>query len=180
MEQRDDHDWAMLLAGTEQLDSTIHEINENHLGVLDTKFLCQSISILQSEPAIQVNEEAPLNEVLLILKDRGIGCVLVVDQNNRLTGIFGERDFMKKVYGNNLNLEKALVREYMTPNPMTATPDTHIAYALTMMSNLGFRHIPIVDQDNIPIAVVSVRDIVNYLVKSLTEDLLNLEATENS
>ncbi|MCX7700262.1 MAG: CBS domain-containing protein, partial [Gemmataceae bacterium] len=51
------------------------------------------------------------------------------------------------------------------------------AYALNMMSVGGYRHLPVVDRDGRPVAVLSVRDIVDYLVQLYPEDVLNLPPT---
>ena len=67
----------------------------------------------------------------------------------------------------------------MTRNPETLEPDNSIAFALNKMSVGGYRHIPIVEGDK-PIGVLSVRDVVDFLVDLFPEDVLNLPPTPNN
>ena len=64
----------------------------------------------------------------------------------------------------------------MTRNPVTLPPDGSIAFALNLMSQGGFRHLPIVDQDRIPLGVISVKDVIDYLVEAYTTALLDFSA----
>ena len=62
----------------------------------------------------------------------------------------------------------------MTRDPETLPVDARIAWALNMMSIGGFRHVPVVDREGRPTAVVAVRDIVELLVESFPAEILNL------
>jgi CBS domain-containing protein len=157
------------------IDSTLRHASKTQFGVLDTGFLNQNISILANENPICVSEDESLAETMNFLKTNKIGCVLIVNQDDRLSGIFTERDYMLKIFGNKIDLSKTRVSEYMTNAPVSLSPDSHIAYALNLMSQLGFRHLPVIDNDNIPISVISVRDIMDYIVQSFVDDLLGIK-----
>lgn len=144
-------------------------------GVLDSNFLCQSLGILDFKNPIFVKPQDKLIKAVSALKENKIGAVLVVDEQDKLCGIFSERDCILKVLGNSIDFNQALVSEYMTSSPTSATPDVTIAYALNLMSLGGFRHLPIVTEDNTTIAVVSIKDIVDHLVESFTSDLMQFE-----
>ena len=92
-----------------------------------------------------------------------IGCLLVTDAEDRLIGIFTERDVMMDVAGLVNDLAVATVEEYMTHNPVALKPEMPIASALHMMSVHGFRHLPLVDDENRPTGIISFRDVVEYL-----------------
>ena len=62
----------------------------------------------------------------------------------------------------------------MTPNPESLTLDNEIAWVLNLMAVGGFRHVPIVDDAGRPVAVFSVKDIVERLVELFPNDVLNL------
>ena len=70
------------------------------------------------------------------------------------------------------SLDTAVVADFMTPDPMRELPDATLAYALNLMSNGGFRHAPIVDQDDVPIGIISVKDVVNCLVERMLPGVL--------
>ena len=59
------------------------------------------------------------------------------------------------------------IRELMTPNPETLGPDDGIAFALNRMILRGYRHIPIVDDSGAPLAVLSLREVVSFIVSAL-------------
>jgi CBS domain-containing protein len=60
----------------------------------------------------------------------------------------------------------------MTADPVRERPETTIAFALTLMSNGGFRHLPIVDDEDQPIGILSVKDVVDFLVQKMMAGFL--------
>lgn len=167
-----------LLASSEKMDELLARATEKHFGVLDSKFLQKCTNVLNPKSPVCVKQSESVDSVMRLLRKNAIGCVLITAESSKLLGIFGERDFMLKVYGSQLDLSQTPVSEFMTPDPVVITPDTRIAYALTLMSHLGFRHLPVVSDDNRPISIVSIKDIVDYLVTALVEDLLDFKAQE--
>ena len=156
-----------------EVSEAIRLMCQTSLGVLDKGFLCQSLSVLQSKAPLCVEQGATLDSVLDLLRTKKAGCAIIVDTSGKIVGIFSERDFILKVAKDFEKLRSKPVDEYMTKNPETQPPDSTIAYALNLMSQGGFRHIPIVDPDLRPIGMVSVKDVVDYLVASFTADLMN-------
>lgn len=148
--------------------------DKEQFGVLDSKFLCQSISILDPAEPITVPGSSSIEAVAQHLRDNRVGCVLVVDEAGKLEGIFSERDYILKVQGVP-GAKKEPVSNFMTRNPVAEAPDIAIAYALNLMSQGGFRHLPLVDSDNMPVAVISVKDVIDYIVSSFIDDLMNFE-----
>ena len=100
-------------------------------------------------------------------------CVLVVE-SGKLAGIFTERDILMKVAGTPMNLERTRLDEVMTRDPVTLPADSNVAYALNLMVLEGFRHIPMVDDDERPVAVVSMRNLIEYLGSFYSRDLLTI------
>jgi len=144
-------------------------------GVLSNNFLCQSIGVLNPKRPVCVKEEETLENVISLFSVHNISSILVVDEKGKLTGIFTERDCIRRGLDVLPKGRDLPVREVMTPNPVAQPPDISVSYALNLMSTGGYRHIPIVDSDNIPVGIISVRDIVDYIVASFVEDLLNFK-----
>src|SRR5207237_10246007 len=88
-------------------------------------------------------------------------------------GIFTERDVLRRVVFRENN-RSWTVASVMTRDPQTLPPTASIAFALNKMSVDGYRHIPIVDDDGRAVGVVSIKDIVNFVVDFFTESVLNL------
>ena len=68
----------------------------------------------------------------------------------------------------------------MTPDPEVLPVRSTVAYALNKMSLGGFRHLPVVDEEHRPVFVVSVRDIVGFLVEAFPREVFNLPDLEVS
>jgi CBS domain-containing protein len=143
-------------------------------GVLQSSFLCQSLSILAPSDPVCIQAEFPLSAAIELLQKNKIGCVVISNDGGKLQGIFTERDCLLKVMLRIPSLDGVTVGEVMTPDPVTAQMDTTMAFALTLMSSGGFRHLPIVDESHRPIGVVSVKDMVDFIVAKVTEDLAQL------
>lgn len=90
---------------------------------------------------------------------------LVVCQDGRLVGVFTDRDAFVKAVDKRLGLYK--VRDFMTTDPVVLRNDDTLAVAIHKMAVGGFRHIPIVDEDHRPLAVVSAADVFRHIVASL-------------
>lgn len=121
------------------------------------------VASLSARAPVEVDADTSLAKAIRQMNSHNIGCVLVTDENDRLVGIFTERDVLMRVAGLVEDLAAALVESYMTPNPVAVKADLPIAHALHLMSVYGFRHLPLVDDDNRPIGIISFRDVINYL-----------------
>jgi len=151
-------------------DISFLEGGEKASRVLDQRMIREPIRRLEPRAPLSLAPSAPVVEAIRLMREHRIGCVLVVD-NERLVGILTERDLL-------LKLEQAdrarPLREFMTPDPEVLSPDDPIVYALNKMSVGGFRHVPLVDAEGRPVGVVSVKDIVDYIVDFFPNDVLTV------
>lgn len=131
--------------------------------------LCDSIGSIGLKDPLVVKPDTTLAECITTLQRHKVGSLLVVDNDGKLAGIFTERDCIMKVMGKVDSLKDAVVSDFMTKNPVRERPEASIAFALNLMSHGGFRHVPIVDQDDVPIGIVSVKDVVDHIVTRMLE-----------
>ena len=134
----------------------------------------EDIRALGLGPPITVRTDATLQEVVETLQARHIGCVLVVDAGGKLAGIFTERDLLTRVALRSLDWSKERVADFMTRDPETLHPDDRIAWALKLMHVGGYRHVPLTDADGRPVGVISVKDIVEFIIELMPGPVLNL------
>ena len=132
-----------------------------------------TIGTLLGEKFIILNEMVSLRDVIENIKIHHIGCVLL-ENNNEISGIFTERDIVRKIVGNRHNLETEKVKDYMTRNPDVLYKNDLIGFALNKMINGGYRHIPIINEENKPIGIITMQDIINHLGNYFYEDIVNL------
>ena len=85
-----------------------------------------------------------------------VSAVMVVD-NKRLVGIFTERDAVFRVIAQDRDAQTTRLVEVMTRAPKTVTPDESFGYALLMMHENGFRHVPVIENGEV-IGIVSARN----------------------
>jgi CBS domain-containing protein len=105
------------------------------------------------------------------MQDHSVGAVMVQDGES-LVGILSERDILRKVLGSEVDLNRATVEQYMTPDPEVSTPDDTIGRAIFLMHGGGFRHIPLVDEQHRPVGIVSVKDVLEYIYGFFAHALL--------
>ena len=106
--------------------------------------------LLTAPPEITVSEAAKL------MAKRKVGAVLVVD-HQRLVGIFTERDAVFRVIARDRDVQTTRLADVMTPAPQTVDPDKSFGYALLMMHENGFRHVPVIENGKL-IGIVSARN----------------------
>jgi CBS domain-containing protein len=132
------------------------------------------VSELMALNPIVVEADATIVAAVNAMNEHHTGCVLVKDKG-RLVGIFTERDVLRRVVFREGN-RGWKVASVMTADPETLPPTASVAYALNKMSVDGYRHIPIVDALGKAIGVLSVKDIVRFVVEFFPEAVLNLPA----
>ncbi|MDH5287707.1 MAG: CBS domain-containing protein [Betaproteobacteria bacterium] len=106
-------------------------------------------AILKAAPGVHIRKAARM------MADKNAGAVLVID-HDRLVGICTERDIVFRVVARGLDPAATRVADVMTPDPHVVAPDKPFGYALLVMHERGFRHMPVV-QDGKVIGMVSAR-----------------------
>ena len=122
---------------------------------------------------ISVTPEATIQDVADLITSRRIGALVVTDAQQVIIGIVSERDVVKAIAlhkGAALGMTAA---QLMTPDPVTAAPDTTVDEAMQIMDAGYFRHLPVVDQGRL-VGIISVRDLVKYRIMQQKADLENL------
>ncbi|MGH3079484.1 MAG: CBS domain-containing protein [Gaiellaceae bacterium] len=106
---------------------------------------------------ITVAPEDTLGEVAEKMMSQNVGAVVVKDFG-RLIGILTERDMLRAMAAR-MHTSEARVRQWMTPDPVTAAPDMPLDEAAKVMLDHGFRHLPVTDGSNV-LGVVSLRRVL--------------------
>lgn len=91
-----------------------------------------------------VGPETDLVTIAHLMKDRNVGSLPVVE-NDRLVGIITDRDIVIRGVADGLSLQEEQVRNYLTPNPTTVTPDADAREAADLMGREQIRRLPVVE-----------------------------------
>ena len=113
------------------------------------KEVMQRRKLLLAPPATVVTKAAKL------MAARNVGAVMVV-VDELLVGIFTERDAVIRVLAHGLDADETPIGDVMTREPQTVDPEKPFGYALMLMHEKGFRHLPVVVHGK-PIGIVSAR-----------------------
>jgi CBS domain-containing protein len=156
--------------GTDDCEQCGQPLVESHLAPpkyeVERSLLNDRINVLAPNRAISVPPTTSVVDVLRLMADKGIGCVVVAEAG-RPVGIFSERDALLKIGADAAQVAARPVRDFMTPKPETLVADAKLAYAVQRMDLGGYRHLPIVDSQGAVTGIVSARDILRHLMESL-------------
>lgn len=124
-------------------------------------------NMLDGRSLVTATKEMTVRSACRLMTERKIGALLVLE-NAQIAGIFTERDALNKILSAGLDPDATTLAQVMASKPQTIGVDKPLAHALYMMAEGGFRHVPVVDANGVPIGMVSARD-------ALGEDLIELE-----
>ena len=119
-----------------------------------------------------LHSQDTVKQALQLLADKNIGAVVVKDQD-KLGGIFSERDYARKVILKGKNSTDTKLDEVMSKNLTTITADLKIDECMQLMTDKFIRHLPVVDQDRC-VGIISIGDVVKIMIneqKYLIEEL---------
>lgn len=116
-----------------------------------------------------------VREVVQVMAKRRFGAVPVVE-NDRLVGIFTERDVLVRVMAAGKDPDTTPLDEVMTRNPDTVRSSDAVVHALELMNEHNYRHLPVVDGERL-VGVVSIRDLYRSVKEQMDSDILLLAET---
>jgi CBS domain-containing protein len=121
--------------------------------------------LVKNRKVHSVDSGATVLEAARLMMDHNIGAIPVL-RNGELAGIFSERDIMNRVVAAGRTPGHTAVSEVMTPNPRSVKIDETIEECLFLMNEFGFRHLCIVEGNELK-GLVSLRDILTQQAKDI-------------
>jgi len=120
-----------------------------------------------------INQESTVFKALIIMADKSIGALLVVDNTGNPVGIMSERDYARKVILVGKSSKETMVKEIMSSNVIYITPDRSPEECLALMTNKRIRHLPVLDNGKLS-GFISIGDVVKAVLdeKEFTIDQL--------
>ncbi|WP_435099981.1 CBS domain-containing protein [Arhodomonas sp. AD133] len=132
-------------------------------------------SILRQKPPQlhALGPESSVDDAVRLMNRYNVGAVLVMDPDQRLLGIFTERDVLRRVIDGRLDYEGTRLAEVMTSQVRTITPETTVEDALTIVDRYACRHLPVTRGDQV-IGMISLRDLTGALVADRESEIQQL------
>ncbi|GIJ84241.1 hypothetical protein Asppvi_003081 [Aspergillus pseudoviridinutans] len=106
-----------------------------------------TVLALKPSQALQIKPNTTVAEAAQLMAAKREDCVLVTDDDDRIAGIFTAKDLAFRVVGTGQKAREITVAEIMTKNPLCARTDTSATDALDLMVRKGFRHLPVMDEN---------------------------------
>ncbi|WP_375257628.1 cyclic nucleotide-binding/CBS domain-containing protein, partial [Citreimonas sp.] len=106
--------------------------------------------------------DATVKEAVLAMSEANYGSVVIVDADQRVTGIVTERDVMRKIVARDRDADTTKLSEIMTRDPRVARETDDLVDWLRIMSNERFRRLPVVDAEGRITALFTQGDFVSY------------------
>lgn len=120
-----------------------------------------------------ISQNATVLETLKLLAEKDIGALLVME-GEHLAGIISERDFARSIAKSEKCLIHAELKDYMTKEVITISPDKNIQDCMILMTREHIRHLPVVENDRV-VGMISIGDVVKILIAEAESRISNLE-----
>ena len=120
-----------------------------------------------------ITPKTTVYNALEIMVEKNVSA-LVVMKNEKLVGIFSEKDYARKVILKGKASRDTRIEEIMTEDVITVSPDDTIDSCMRLMTNNFIRHLPVVEDDNL-IGIISIGDVVKYIIEEQTFIIQNME-----
>jgi CBS domain-containing protein len=142
--------------------------------VLDEDALHEPVSVLCNRRAETILESATIADAIRRMKTSRIGSLAVVEESGLLVGIVTERDVLFKVMLEEVDIKEARVDSIMTRDPETLLLEDSMVFLMNKMHIGSFRHVPIVDASGRPLHVLSIKDVVSFVVSRFEHTVANV------
>ena len=127
-------------------------------------------SIISGKRVETISASASVHDLVNSLNSHHVGALVVSNDGKKIDGIVSERDVVRAMPGKLDQLVEMHVRDIMTVEVHTCTPDSTIAELMTMMTELRIRHVPVVDEAGLLVSIVSIGDVVKNHVSELDSE----------
>jgi CBS domain-containing protein len=121
-----------------------------------------------------IRSDATAYEALRVMADKDIGALLVLNNENKLVGVFSERDYARKVILRGRSSKETFVSELMTEVVYYVSPEHTINDCMAVMTAKHIRHIPVIDNGRL-IGVVTIGDVVHAIISEQEITIRDLE-----
>lgn len=128
-----------------------------------------SIKYIMNKNVHMISSDISSRDAARIMSEKNIGVILVGNPEH-IEGIFSERDLMSKVISKSIIPSDIRVKDVMTTNVSTISENEDSEYALALMVKRGIRHLPVVNDKNICIGMLSSRDLMKEMVEILENE----------
>lgn len=138
------------------------------------KSIKQLLDSNPSRPPVSVAPGDTVIQALRLMVDRNIGSVVVMD-NNKLIGIFSERDYVRNIALKGMDPTNTRVGDSMTEKVCYVSPEFTVDEVMALMTEKRIRHVPVLDGQQNLVGIVSIGDLVKDTISEQAFQIQQLE-----
>jgi len=121
-----------------------------------------------------ISKDQSVREALILMSEKNIGAIIIVDNNDFPIGIFSERDYARKIVLKGKSSKDTLLDEVMTKELITVTRDYKIDQCMEIMNEKRIRHLPVLENKKI-VGIISIGDVLKIMIKEQKELINHLQ-----
>jgi len=121
-----------------------------------------------------ISKDQSVRQALILMSEKNIGAIIIVDNNDFPIGIFSERDYARKIILKGKSSKDTLLDEVMTKELITVTRDYKIDQCMEIMIEKRIRHLPVLENKKI-VGIVSIGDILKIIIEEQKELINHLQ-----
>ena len=121
-----------------------------------------------------ISKDQSVRQALILMSEKNIGAIIIVDNNDFPIGIFSERDYARKIILKGKSSKDTLLDEVMTKELITITRDHKIDQCMEIMTEKKIRHLPVLENKKI-VGIISIGDVLKIMIKEQKELIDNLQ-----
>jgi len=121
-----------------------------------------------------ISKDQSVRQALVIMSEKNIGAIIIVDNKDFPIGIFSERDYARKIILKGKSSKDTLLEEVMTKELITITRNHKIEQCIEIMTEKRIRHLPILENNKI-VGIISIGDVLKIIIKDQKELINHLQ-----
>ena len=115
-----------------------------------------------------ISKDQSVMQALILMSEKNIGAIIIVDKKDFPIGIFSERDYARKIILKGKSSKDTLLDEVMTKELITVTKDYKVDQCMEIMNEKRIRHLPVLENKKI-VGIISIRDVLKIMIKEQKE-----------
>jgi len=121
-----------------------------------------------------ISKDQSVMQALILMSEKNIGAIIIVDNNDFPIGIFSERDYARKIVLKGKSSKDTILDEVMSKELITVTRDHKIDQCMEIMTEKRIRHLPVLENKKI-VGIISIGDVLKIMIKEQKELINHLQ-----
>ena len=121
-----------------------------------------------------ISKDQSVMQALILMSEKNIGAIIIVDNDDFPIGIFSERDYARKIILKGKSSKDTLLDEVMTKELITITRDYKVEQCMEIMNEKRIRHLPVLENKKI-VGMISIGDVLKIMIKEQKELIDHLQ-----